>query len=162
MEHSGQPPARGQRRDSMTDHASPTDPSVVPATSERLWHSIATGRHASTPITSAALRDLLCAAEGIPADQADRRLEAHALSTGLIRVGETWFAVMPAFVLPSMPRASYDRIVRALRAHIRDCDSDRVRHGGLGNHGAARALASEVAATIGTLEFIETHTRKQS
>ena len=160
MEHSSQPPAGGQRQDSVTDHAGPSDPSAGPAISERLWHSIATGRHASAPTTSAALRDLLCAAERIPPDQADRMLEAHALSTGLLRIGETWFAVMPAFVLPSLPRESYDRIVRALRAHIRDCDRDRVRHGGLGNHGAARALASEVAAAIGTLEFIETHTRQ--
>lgn len=152
MEHSGQLP----------DQARPTDPAVVPSTPERLWHSIATNRCASSAITSAALRDLLCAAESIPADEADRRLEARALSTGLVRIDETWFGVTPGFELPLMPRASYERIVRALRAHIRDCDGDRVGHGGLGNHGAARALASEVAATIRTLEFIETQTRQPS
>lgn len=159
MEHPSQPAEGGQRQDSVTDDAGTPEGTSVPAIPERLWRSIAVSRQASTSTTSAALRDLLCATEGILPDEADRRLEAHAINTGLIRVGETWYAQMPTFELPSMPRASYDRIVRALHAHIRDCDSDRARHGAVGNHGAARALASEVAATMSTLAFIEAHTR---
>lgn len=162
MQHSGHSPAGGLQHDSPTDHSSVANSCAVPATSERYWHSVATDQHDDNLITNEALRDLLCAAESIPPDQADQTLEAHALSTGLIRIGEIWFATMPTFVLPSMPRAIYDRILRALRGHFRDCDGDRVRHGGLGNHGAARALASEMAATTRTLEFIETHTRTQS
>lgn len=148
MEDSGQHPNR-----------TPRDTAVIPSTPERLWQGIATACMSSA-ITSVALRDLLSVAESIPADEADRRLEARASSTGLVHIDETWFAATPGCVLPLMPRASYERIVRALRAHILDCDNDRVRHGGLGNHGVARALASEIAETARTLEFIETQTRK--
>ena len=155
MEHSSQPAEGGQRQDSVTDDAGTPVGTPVPASSERLWRSISTA-----PMTSAALRDLLCVADGLRPDEADRRLEAHAVNLALIQIGETWYALMPTFELPSMPRPSYDRIVRALHAHMRDCDGDRVRHGAAGNHGAARALASEVAATMRTLEFIESQTRK--
>lgn len=162
MEHSSQPAQGGQRPDSVTDNAGTPVGTPVPAISERLWRSISTSPRATAPMTSAALRDLLCVADGLLPDEADRRLEAHVVDMGLIHVGETCYALMPTFELPPMPRPGYDRIVRTLQAHIRDCDSDRVRHGAVGNHGAARALASEVVATMRTLEFIESQTRRMT
>lgn len=155
MEHASQP----HQPEGLTS-AQPTNAASTGSYPERLWHTIATRRRESTPVTTAALRELLCRTAGISSDAAAQRLEAHARCTGLIRVGDQWFTTVPAFLLPPMSRDAYERVVRALKRHMNDCDCDRVRHGAAGNHGAARALESEVAATERTLQFIETLTTK--
>lgn len=140
--------------------AAATEAPPVAAYPDRIWHRIATRERRSTPVTTAQVRSLLCRAKQLSQEAADRELETHACSSGLILIGEDWYSSVTRLVLPPMTREDYERIVRALRLHIRDCDSDRIRHGHAGNHGAARALASEDAAARRTLGLIENLTQE--
>lgn len=121
---------------------------------ERIWHRIPTRERKSSPVTAATVRERLCRAKHVSPETADRLMEAHAGGSGLLVIGEDWYSSVTRLLLPPMSREDYDRIVRALRAHIQACDSDRIRHAHAGNHGAARALASEEVAARRTLGVI--------
>lgn len=142
----------------------PTAPAAVEAPvlpfPQRMWRRIATRERTSTPVTSASLRERLCREQQLTPEAADRLMEAHACSSGLLRIGEDWYTCESRLLLPPVGREDYARIVRSLRRHVKDCEVDRVRHAALGNHGAARALASEVAASRRTLELISSMTQE--
>lgn len=127
---------------------------------ERIWHRIATRERKSSPVTTATVRERLCRAKHLSPEAADRLMEAHACSSGLLIIGEDWYSSVTRLLLPQMSREDYDRIVRALRSHIQACDSDRIRHAHAGNHGAARGLASAEVAARRTLGLIENLTQE--
>jgi len=126
----------------------------------RRWHRICTRDRKSTSITHDSLRDLLCRELNLTPEAADRQIEAHAGSSGLIRIGEDWYHLDSRRLLPPLPRDDYERVVRALKIHREDCEKDRLSHGSRGNYGAARALASEEAATERTMQLITSLTQE--
>lgn len=126
----------------------------------RRWHRICTRDRKSTSVTNERLRELLCHEQHLTPEAADRQIEAHACSSGLIRIGEDWYHSESRRLLPPLPREDYERVVRALERHRKDCEHDRLSHGGRGNYGAARALASEEAGTERTIELITSLTQE--
>lgn len=126
----------------------------------RTWHRICTRDRKSESITTDNLRELLCRELKLTPEAADRQIEAHARSSGLIRIGEDWYHSESRRLLPPLPREDYQRVVRALENHRKDCENDRLSHAKRGNHGAARALASEEAATVRTMELITSLTQE--
>lgn len=128
--------------------------------SQSPWHLLGPHGRDQEITTSEVLRDLLCHAEGISTDVAMNRVEAFARMTGLLEVDGRWFSTERHCVLPPISHEAYDRLRRALRRHIEDCDRERLRHGTLGNAGAARALASEAAQTDHLIRCIEALTQK--
>lgn len=126
----------------------------------RRWHRICTRDRKSTSISHDSLRELLCRELNLTAEAADRQIEAHACSSGLIRIGEDWYHSESRRLLPPLPRDDYERVVRALERHRTDCENDRLSHGRRSNYGAARALASEEAATVRTMELITSLTQE--
>lgn len=126
----------------------------------RTWYAIVDGARSSTPVSHEDVRTLLCEARRITPARADQVLEAHANTTGLILIADKWFMTQLGYVLPPLIRADYDRIVRALQAHIRGCHDDRLRHESLGNDGAARALEEEETAATRQLDRMEQWTAR--
>lgn len=134
-------------------------PAIVPLT-DVIWYRIAPHERKSKRVTLATVRQRLRREQKLSPATADKLLESHARSTGLIKIGEEWFAATPTFVLPPLSRDDYERILRALLAHAGECNSDRLRHGAIGNYGAARGLAAEEIETRRELELIEHSTAK--
>lgn len=126
----------------------------------RRWHRICTRDRKSACITQDSLRELLCREQKLTPEEADRQIEAHAFSAGLIRIGEDWYHAESRRLLPPLPREDYERVLRALERHSKDCENDRLSHGRRNNHGAARALASEEGATLKTMELITSLTQE--
>lgn len=134
-----------------------TPPAAAPA--DRIWHRMTPCRFDSMPVTTTCVRDRLVHAQQLSAEAAEHRLASVAASGGLLRIGEEWYSCVRRRALPPLSGEDYDRLVRALQIHIESCHSDRCRQGQAGNHGAARALATEEAPARHTLGLIQSLTQ---